>query len=77
MSDLSKRSTVYFEENLHQALKIKSATTNKSISEMVNEAVRYSLKEDQEDILAFSEREAESVMSYEALLNDLKAHGKI
>ena len=77
MSELSKRSTIYFEEDLHQALKIKSATTHQSVSEMVNEAVRYSLREDQEDISAFNDRASEEVVSFEALLDDLKAHGKI
>ncbi|WP_428086250.1 CopG family transcriptional regulator [Candidatus Thioglobus sp.] len=77
MSHLSKRSTVYFEKDLHQALKIKAATTNQSISQMVNQAIRYALKEDQEDISAFSQRASESIMSYEALLDDLKTHGKI
>ncbi len=77
MSKLLKRSTVYFEEDLHQALKIKSATTHQSVSEMVNEAVRYSLKEDQEDLAAFNDRSSEKVISFEALINDLKAHRKI
>lgn len=77
MSELSKRSTVYFEKDLHQALKIKSATTHQSVSEMVNEAVRLSLREDQEDIAAFSDRSSEEIVSFEALLDDLKAHGKI
>jgi hypothetical protein len=77
MSNLSKRSTVYFEEDLHNALKIKSVTTNQSVSTMVNDAVRYSLSEDQQDISAFNERADEEVISYESLLDDLKAHGKI
>lgn len=77
MNNLSKRSTVYFEEDLHNALKIKSATTHQSISEMVNEAVRFLLREDQQDISAFNERAGEEVISYESLLDDLKAHGKI
>jgi len=77
MSNLSKRSTVYFEEDLHNALKIKSVTTNQSVSSMVNDAVRYLLSEDQQDISAFNERADEEVISYESLLDDLKTHGKI
>lgn len=77
MSNLSKRSTVYFEEDLHNALKIKSVTTNQSVSSMVNDAVRYLLSEDQQDISAFNERADEKVISYESLLDDLKTHGKI
>ena len=77
MGELSKRSTVYFEENLHQALKIKAAISHQSVSEMVNEAVRHLLNEDQEDILSFNQRASESVVSYETLLDELKADGKI
>jgi phosphate uptake regulator len=68
---------VYFEEDLHNALKIKSVTTNQSVSSMVNDAVRYLLSEDQQDISAFNERADEKVISYESLLDDLKTHGKI
>ena len=77
MSELSKRSTVYFETAIHQALKIKAATTQQSVSELVNEAVRVALSEDQEDLKAFNERVNEPTMSYEELLDDLKSHGKI
>ena len=74
---LSKRSTVYFEPELHRALRLKAATLNRSVSEIVNEALRLSLREDQEDLTAFNERVAEPTLSYEELLNDLKAHGKL
>jgi len=77
MSELSKRSTVYFEAEIHQALRIKAATTHQSVSEVVNEAVRVALSEDQEDLKAFSQRVSEPVLSYEELLEDLKSHGKI
>ena len=77
MSTLSKRSTIYFEPSIHQALKLKSASSDLSISEIIDEAVRLLMREDQEDIAAFTERANEPEMSYEALLNDLKKHGKI
>ena len=77
MSELSKRSTVYFEAEIHQALRIKAATTHQSVSEVVNEAVRVALNEDQEDLSAFSKRASEPTLSYEELLEDLKLHGKI
>ncbi|WP_439101367.1 CopG family transcriptional regulator [Congregibacter sp.] len=77
MSDLSKRSTIYFEPSIHQALKVKAAATQHSISELVDEAIRLLMSEDQEDLAAFSDREDEKEISYEALLNDLKKHGKI
>lgn len=77
MTELSKRSTVYFEPEIHQALRMKAATAHISISDVVNEAVRLALQEDQEDLKVFEERATESTLSYEELLNDLKSHGKI
>jgi hypothetical protein len=77
MNEASKRATVYFEPELHRAIRLKAAHTHRSISDIVNDAVRQSLREDQEDLVAFEDRVAEPVISYEALLKDLKAHDKI
>lgn len=73
----SVRSTVYFDSELHQALRVKSANSHCSISQLVNDAVRFALREDQEDLKAFDERKHEESISYETLLNDLKSHGKL
>jgi hypothetical protein len=73
----AKRATVYFEPDLHRAIRLKAAHTHRSISEIVNDAVRMALREDGEDLAAFEDRVAEPVISYEALLKDLKAHGKL
>ena len=77
MAVLSKRSTVYFEPEIHHALRVKAANTHQSVSEVVNEAVRFALREDREDLGAFEERAEEPTLSYEALLKDLEAHGKL
>lgn len=77
MADSSRRATVYFEPELHKALRLKAATTHRTISDIVNEALRESLREDREDLAAFKDRVAEPEMTYEALLEDLKANGKI
>ena len=77
MSEPAKRSTVYFSPDLHRALRIKAAHTQRTVSDLVNDAVRLALREDQEDLAAFVERQEEPVMTYEDLLKDLKAHGKI
>ncbi len=77
MTELSKKSTVYFEPEIHHALRIKAATTHQSVSELVNEAVRAALREDQDDLNAFEQRSTETTLSYEELLKDLKTHGKI
>jgi len=72
-----KRATVYIDSGLHRAVRLKSAQTNRSISDLVNESLRESLREDQEDLEAFEHRASEPVMSYESLLKKLKADGKI
>jgi plasmid stability protein len=77
MSEASKRSTIYFDPQLHAALRLKAAHTHRSLSDIVNDAVRAALAEDQEDLAAFAKRVSEPVMSYEALLDDLKTRGKI
>ena len=77
MSENAKRSTVYFDPDLHRALRIKAAHTHRTLSDLVNEAVRMTLAEDQEDLAAFDERADERTITYEELLKDLKAHGKI
>ena len=74
---MPKRATIYLEPELHTALKVKAAHTQRSMSALVNDAVRAALREDQEDLEAFAERAAEPTISYEALLGDLKRSGKI
>jgi hypothetical protein len=77
MGSLSKRSTVYFDPAIHQALKLRAASTDVSLSELVDEAVRLLMVEDQEDLAAIADRFSEPVVTYEALLNNLKKHGKL
>lgn len=72
-----KRATIYLDPDLHQALKVKSAYCGQPVSLLVNEAVRGYLSEDAEDLAAFAERASEPTLSYEDLLKDLKAHGKL
>jgi len=74
---MTKRATVYFDPDIHKALRLKAASTETSISELVNKAVRQSLEEDREDLKAIDDRVAEPTITYEALLEDLKANGKI
>ena len=73
----SKRATVYLDPDLHRALKIKSAHSDQTLSELVNLAVRLSLAEDHEDLLAFEERKDESNLDFEEVLKQLKASGKL
>ena len=77
MEDSSKRATVYFDPDLHQALRLKAAVSSRSISEIVNEAVRRTLAEDAEDLAAFGERAREPRMNFETLVGSLRKRGKI
>jgi hypothetical protein len=77
MSQLNKRATVYFDPEIHRALKIKAAVTNQSFSELIDQAVKRDFSEDEEDLRAFAERANEPTISLESVLKDLKANGKI
>mgnify|MGYP001486002032 CR=1 FL=1 len=73
----SKRATVYFDVDLHKALRLKAAQTDCSVSDLVNTAVRRSLTEDAEDLAAFDLRAKEPNLDFEAVLKDLKRRGKL
>jgi hypothetical protein len=77
MKTTPKRSTVYFDPDLYKALKIKAAQYEKSLSELINQAVRWSLVEDAEDLAAFEERKNEPNLDFEKVLKDLRSRGKI
>jgi plasmid stability protein len=77
MSTISKRATIYFDPSLHRALRVKAAETDRSLSDLVNEAVKLSLVEDGEDFAAFEERAIEPDLSFEDVVKDLKRSGAI
>ncbi|MCI5218299.1 MAG: CopG family transcriptional regulator [Candidatus Electrothrix sp. LOE2] len=77
MPTLTKRSTIYFDPALHNILKIKAVESSRSISELVNEAILHEFSEDAEDLEDFKKRASEPSMSFEDLLKELKADGKI
>ena len=77
MSNMQKRTTIYFDPTIHRALRIKSAELDRSVSELVNEAVRLSLAEDAEDLAAFEERAHEPNLSFEDVVKDLRQRGEI
>jgi hypothetical protein len=72
-----KRATVYFEEDLHRALKIKAAEASSSVSDLVNDAVKQALAEDLEDLQGFRDRESEPTVDFESFLKTLKNDGRI
>jgi len=77
MSSTTKRITVYFDSQIHRALKLKAAETERSVSELINEAVKLSLAEDADDIVAFENRAGEPNLLFEDVLKDLRKRGRI
>jgi hypothetical protein len=77
MEKSSKRVTVYLRPAYHRALRVKAAETEYSVSELVNEAVRNSLREDSLDLEAFEARAAEPSLAFEDVLKKLRKDGKL
>lgn len=69
------RTTVYLEPRVYRALKVKAATTDRSLSELINAAVLETLREDAVDLGAFGKRKKEPSRPFEKVLEDLKRDG--
>ena len=74
---LSKRATIYLDAELHRALRLKAVEADKSVSDLVNEAVRRTLTEDSEDLQSFRDRAREPTVGFEQVLKDLRKCGKL
>jgi hypothetical protein len=75
--DTQKRATVYFQADVHRALRLRAAAMDRSISDMVNDAVKTILAEDAEDLAAISERKGEKSLSFDTFVQGLKRRGRI
>ena len=75
--DTQKRATVYFEPDVHRALRLKAAASDRSISDMVNDAVKVALAEDAEDLAAFTGRKNEKSLSFDTFIQGLRRRGRI
>jgi hypothetical protein len=73
----AKRATIYLQSDLHRALRVKAIETERSVSDLVNEAVRSTLAEDADDLRAFRQRAKEPVLSFEKVVSDLKRRGRL
>jgi hypothetical protein len=73
----AKRATVYFETDVHRALRLKAAETDRSMSDLVNEAVRAQLAEDADDLEAFRRRKKEPAIAFEDFVRDMKRRGRL
>ena len=72
-----KRATVYFEADVHRALRLRAAANERSMSDMVNDAVRAALAEDAVDLEAFDERRKERSIPFERFVRGMKLRGRL
>jgi hypothetical protein len=77
MATPAKRATIYLDPIIHKALKLKALETSRSVSDLVNQAVRESLAEDAEDLAAFEQRADDSLISYDEMVKRLKKDGRL
>ena len=77
MSTLTKRATVYLDPVLHKALRLQSVETSRSVSELINDAVRDELAQDAGDLAVFDERANEPTVEFEDFVKALKRNGTI
>lgn len=73
----AKRATVYFDPDIHRALRLKAAASDDSMSDIVNRAVRLTLAEDAADLEAFQKRKREPNLDFEQFVKTLKRRGKL
>ena len=71
------KATLYLEEPIHKALRMKAAETRQSMSELVNDALKASLLEDLDDIQVWKERRDDEVMEFEDFVAALKKDGTL
>ncbi len=74
---LAKRATIYLEPEVHRALRLKAVEADRSVSDLVNDAVRRSLNEDADDLKAVRDRAKEPTVAFEQMLKDLRKRGKL
>ena len=77
MSELTKRSTIYLNPEIHKALRIKALETSRSMSDLINDAVKEALAEDAEDLTVFEERKNDPLISYEEMVKRLREDGRL
>ena len=77
MKTANKRSTVYLEPQIYKALKLKSVHSSRTMSDLINDAIRVSLAEDYEDLQAFENRMNEPELDFELVLKELKESGRL
>ncbi|HAZ30844.1 TPA: CopG family transcriptional regulator [Candidatus Acetothermia bacterium] len=73
----TRRTTIYLDPEIHRALRMKAAVTDRPLSDLVNDAVRAALAEDAADLATFDDRASEPDLVFEDVLRDLTLRGKL
>ncbi len=71
------RATVYLDREIFKAVKIKAVATDRTVSRLVNDTLKRSLREDAEDLAAFEARSGQPRLSFEDVVKSLKRAGRI
>jgi predicted CopG family antitoxin len=69
------RTTITINDKLYRQLKLRSAETATSLSDLVESAIKYQMLEDFEDIEDASKRDKEPEYSFEKLVREYEAEG--
>ena len=77
MGTLTKRATVYLDPALHKALRLQSIETSRSVSDLINDAVRDELTEDANDLALFEARKNEPSLDFEDFVKELQLDGTL
>jgi len=77
MSKLTKKTTVCFEPEMLEYLRIRAAEESRSISDIIHEGLGLLASEDAEDIADFDARIGEPNIGYAEFVQSLKADGII
>lgn len=77
MEAKTKRTTIYVEQRLHKALRLKAAELDTSMSDIVNDALRHAFVDDAEDLTDVKKRAGEKTVSFEEFVTGLRASGQI
>jgi len=71
------RTTITINDTIFRALKMRAIEADESVSKLVEDAVKYQILEDLEDIEDANAREKESIYSFDDLVAQFKAEGLI
>jgi len=76
-NDRYTRATIYFDPEIHKALRLRAAESGASVSLLVNQALREALADDAADMDAFLLQQGESHVSFEQFICELRRRGRI